>query len=593
MISYINSKKAFYKELEDIEVVSFDIFDTLLIRPYKKPVDLFKHIETYYKVPGFSNARTCAEIRARIKAGGLDKETSLDEIYESILPEYTHLKELEKDFEKNLLKRNPLVFELYEAAINYGKKVIAISDMYLPKEFLREILNINGYTKISQIYVSSEYKQNKDSKILYKIAIEDLKTPPEKFLHIGDNLIADFYRAKDCGMKAVLIPKISDEKSIWKKRLHKCKNAFESSILETLFDYNQACRKQTYWKEFGYHLGGPLAVGYVDKIIEISKRNQIDYLLFVSRDGYVLQKVYELLAEDLLENKYIYAPRILNLKCFLDYRNAKGYLEELFRLTSDIVPDFNLKHLSFTDEIKLFEKNKEHLKSFAQKNLDEYLKYIESLNINGSRIASVDMTTGTYSSLYFLKKIFKDKLLMGFFSCAFSNTTEFLVSLYNENIFSESDTPLINLTEFLITAPEAPLEGIKDCKPVYKGLSRYEQIRIDVYKEIMEGILEFAQDYKTFFSKYRVNLSSETVFFLLQEFMNTMTYQDRKKLKTIYHAKDIQSSAYSPLFKISTFKITLKKLGKVLIEIKTNIKRKLKYYIYNYTNKRFTKGKKV
>ena len=33
--------------------VSFDIFDTLIIRPYVAPTDLFRHLELLFKKDGF------------------------------------------------------------------------------------------------------------------------------------------------------------------------------------------------------------------------------------------------------------------------------------------------------------------------------------------------------------------------------------------------------------------------------------------------------------------------------------------------------------------------------------------------------------
>ena len=35
-------------KIEKAKIVSFDIFDTLLLRPYAKPVDLFLHLEKLY-----------------------------------------------------------------------------------------------------------------------------------------------------------------------------------------------------------------------------------------------------------------------------------------------------------------------------------------------------------------------------------------------------------------------------------------------------------------------------------------------------------------------------------------------------------------
>ena len=47
------------------DVISFDIFDTLLLRPYVKPTDLFEHLEKLENLSGFANARIKAEKIAR------------------------------------------------------------------------------------------------------------------------------------------------------------------------------------------------------------------------------------------------------------------------------------------------------------------------------------------------------------------------------------------------------------------------------------------------------------------------------------------------------------------------------------------------
>ena len=62
---YENEIKKFNNLIEKVDVISFDIFDTLLIRPYLSPVDLFEHIEKQYKFSDFKKERILAEKRAR------------------------------------------------------------------------------------------------------------------------------------------------------------------------------------------------------------------------------------------------------------------------------------------------------------------------------------------------------------------------------------------------------------------------------------------------------------------------------------------------------------------------------------------------
>ena len=44
-------------KINKADIVSFDIFDTLLLRPYCKPSDLFYHIGQVKKMPFFATLR--------------------------------------------------------------------------------------------------------------------------------------------------------------------------------------------------------------------------------------------------------------------------------------------------------------------------------------------------------------------------------------------------------------------------------------------------------------------------------------------------------------------------------------------------------
>ena len=52
-------------KIDSAKIVSFDIFDTLLVRPYINPSDIFKHIGMIKNEPSFHEARIQAELEAR------------------------------------------------------------------------------------------------------------------------------------------------------------------------------------------------------------------------------------------------------------------------------------------------------------------------------------------------------------------------------------------------------------------------------------------------------------------------------------------------------------------------------------------------
>ena len=55
------------KLIEDSEYIFFDIFDTLVTRPFVNPKGLFSYIEYTYNIPDFCKARVNAERAARTK----------------------------------------------------------------------------------------------------------------------------------------------------------------------------------------------------------------------------------------------------------------------------------------------------------------------------------------------------------------------------------------------------------------------------------------------------------------------------------------------------------------------------------------------
>ena len=79
-------KSGIYKIIDEIDIVSFDIFDTLLWRPYIKASDMFIHLEEITRRNGFAEKRQEAESLFYQKYG-YSREVTIDDIY-AILPEF-------------------------------------------------------------------------------------------------------------------------------------------------------------------------------------------------------------------------------------------------------------------------------------------------------------------------------------------------------------------------------------------------------------------------------------------------------------------------------------------------------------------------
>ena len=208
------------------EVVSFDIFDTLLIRPFMYPVDLFdllsnKMNERTASYIDFATIRKNAEEEARredaIKAPSKE-DITLGEIYQQIAKTcdfsaqlISDIKQEELAIEEQVLKERSIGKELFELAKDAGKKIVIVSDMYLPQDFVERVLIKNGYQGYDKLYLSSEILLTKATGNLFKFVLKDLSIKDAgSMLHLGDNYYSDVECPRKHGIRAEHLPKGTD-----------------------------------------------------------------------------------------------------------------------------------------------------------------------------------------------------------------------------------------------------------------------------------------------------------------------------------------------------------------------------------------------
>ena len=183
---------------DGVQVVSLDVFDTLLYRSVKRPTDVFDLISTNNS---FKYQRMDAERRAR--ADSLSGEVTLTEIYR-YLPDYSP--QLEIDTELKVLFANEAAQTFFDKIGQSGIRVIITSDMYLSRDVIAEMLERNGYNLDNvTIYVSSDYGETKRTGALFRRILSDLNIDASQMVHIGDDYISDYYRPKQLGIKSYLV----------------------------------------------------------------------------------------------------------------------------------------------------------------------------------------------------------------------------------------------------------------------------------------------------------------------------------------------------------------------------------------------------
>lgn len=298
------------KKIDENEVISFDIFDTLLLRNVHKPTDLFKilavKVKEQYNIDNFFEIRVQGEMNARTTAK--NSEVNFNEIYSEIeknckIP-VEKVKQMELELEYEFITPNPFMKEIYEYSKAHGKRVFFISDMYLFQNDIRTLLDKCGYDK-DEIFVSNEYRETKGQITLYATVQKKYDLDKSKWLHIGDNRSSDYEKALEFGIHAWHYQNVSTHDD----RLEPL--SISESIIAGIQDnhlYNGLTTD--YWSEFGTKYASPVYFGFAKWLYELTKME--DNLYFLARDGYAIKKVYDLFCakeRNNIHTKYLYCSR--------------------------------------------------------------------------------------------------------------------------------------------------------------------------------------------------------------------------------------------------------------------------------------------
>ncbi|GBR09368.1 rhamnan synthesis F family protein [Acetobacter oeni] len=334
--------------------VSFDLFDTLLTRIALTPDTIHYYVAARLarRFPDLTPApaafvalRKQAEHNAREALAWTD-DVGLDDIYsalaaltawnENIL---TIARQLEVETDRAVLRPRPEIIDALRYAREQGRRTLLISDTFLSRDDIAPVLERTGILPlIDEIYLSSERLARKDRGDMWDLvqAAED----SSGLLHIGDNEHADIQRADDLGIRhfhvmsglnmlrlnpigpdvaAVVTPaSLPPDQPLEERRL--AGDILLGPLVSDLFASPFACtpdrrltvpRTLTTPEEVGRTLFGPLLLSFMAQLITHPATERTEKLLFVSREGYFLSRLYR----DLRETYALQIPDAMHFHC--------------------------------------------------------------------------------------------------------------------------------------------------------------------------------------------------------------------------------------------------------------------------------------
>ena len=455
--------------LKKYDIVSFDIFDTAILRKVEFPQDIFDIISLKINFPDFQNARKRAEDKARkLKLKQFNThEVNLAEIYDILNKEFHISKDIyytEINLEIQNTLKNDYIYNVYKKLIDIGKKIIFTSDMYLPKDIIIKILHKEGFNNYYEIFLSNEYGLSKNNGTLQLKLLEIFRN--KKIIHIGDNKKSDVDEFIKCGIESIYY------KDCRLKKREAYLNNISGSVYRAILNnnINTGLWKKNIYYTHGFKVGGILTAGYCIYINKICHYNKIDKILFCARDCYIIHKVYNSFYKK-YDNEYIeisryaimnlsperYINDLLNrfiLKYWEEYKNNIT-LEQLLKDTGysyliQFLNDYDLDKYMFCCNINkeqfinFFISHINTIKTHNSDSIDAAKKYFIDVIGSAKNILIVDIGwSGTCISAleYFIHNNISDNIhIYGSLICA-SNSKSICNQLLSNNLYSYISGP--------------------------------------------------------------------------------------------------------------------------------------------------------
>ena len=285
------------EQIDKYQIISFDIFGTLILRNVASPKDVFEIVERKCKeqnVPcpsRFVELRIDADKRAQELYHGC---ATIDEIYNQFEKIDHRVKDVEIEVEYDICTPNKRIVDLFHQCISKGKRVIIVSDMYLSSYSLNRMLEKCGITGYSKLYVSCETRACKGTGELFTLVKREEVVNKEKIIHIGDNCLGDFIRPTSKGIHSTLLKC---------KHIDKVGDITDSIINSTIINISN---NMNYAQALGCKNFGLLLLGFIKWLNKSMIEDEIEQVFFLARDGYIIQKAFKLLYEETWKSKMNY-----------------------------------------------------------------------------------------------------------------------------------------------------------------------------------------------------------------------------------------------------------------------------------------------
>lgn len=512
-----NSKEFLLHMVKERDVVSVDLFDTLVMRQILFSTDIYELLDEELKNRGiffddFAKQRVSAE-----KELSKHKAPSLVEIYQYLMDLNgfsgliaEELAELEWSIDISLVVPRVEMCNFLSQMWNMGKEIYIVTDTYYSRKQIEAILQKCGINSYTDVLVSCEYGTSKTQKLFGNLR---KRIGKKSCIHIGDDTIADVESAERNGIEVCRIYSGIDlweavgclgmEKYVDDLSDRVKLGLFVSRIFNSPFQFETTEKKicVNNANDIGFMFFAPLISDFVLWLNEQVAEN-VDNIWFGARDGYLIQKLYDCIGNTTKTSVYFLTSRVAAIRAGVKNLADISYIDEM-KFSGTVQEQMQER---FGIQIPKQVKDKESILDYAKEILStaeikrkNYLKYIKTLDRKDGNIAFFDFVAkGTCQmfvekvlnkqlmGLYFLRLEEDNPKTQGLNIKAFYQAEEKLDSVIFDNYY---------ILETMLTAPmPSVLEFDENGKPCYAKETRDDE-SIKCFSQAQEGISDFFQRY--------------------------------------------------------------------------------------------------
>ena len=519
------------KQIRQAEVVSFDLFDTLVMRRVLAYTDLFDLMgmrlfrgqdSEEEKISKFSALRLAAE-KELSKQGaprltdiygwvrkeastGLFSQTGLGDKFADKLA----VLEWELD-QKTILPRQEML-AVFEEALQSGKRVYITTDTYYSRAQIEQILEKAGIKGYTDLFVSSVYGKGKTQGLFEVLRKAE---SGKRILHIGNDIISDIEAANASGLDAF---QVYGAEELWDAVDGFALEQYAESvsdrvklgllaarIFESPFCFEEEERQLAIRSasDVGYGLCGPMILDFLFWFDERVRASKCSNVWFSARDGYLLTKLYPLIGER--EGTYFLTSRIAAIRAGVENVSDIRYVESMkfFGTQQEQMKvRFGISGRPQEREMPAYEKQ---ILQKAEIQRQNYGRYLAQLDLQEGTIAFFDFVAKGTTQM-FVQRLTKQPIKGLYF---LQLEPEFMKDkcLDIEPFYSKEETEqsaifdLYYILETILTAPHPQvLEFDENGEPVYAEETRSRQ-EFCCFEEMQQGILDYFEDYLTLLPK--------------------------------------------------------------------------------------------